>query len=63
MQSGSGAEPEEKGHSKTGCLNPTDIPQHLNFPGELYLNETSHSKSVKAISRRTEAYFNHDTEH
>lgn len=41
----------------------TDIPQHLNFPGQLYLNETSHSKSVKAISRRTEEYFNHDTKH
>ncbi len=41
----------------------TDLLLHLNFPGELYLNETSQSRSVEANSRRTEEYFNHDTKH
>lgn len=69
-QWGSGAVPKrelQKKKKKKPTLregtSQTDIPQHLNFPGQLYLNETSHSKSVKAISRRTEEYFNHDTKH
>lgn len=41
----------------------TDIPLHLTFPSELYLNEISQCKSVKANSRRTEEYFNRDTNH
>ena len=66
-QLGSGAEPGEGAARKMPTqrqeTSQTDIPLHLNFPGELYLNEASESNSVKANSRRTEQYFNHDTKH
>lgn len=66
-QAGSGAEPAKGAARKMPTLrqdtSQTDIPLHLNFPGELYLNETSLSKSVKAKSRRTEEYFNRHTKH
>lgn len=66
-KSGSGAELEKGAARKMPTLRhsttPTHIPLHLNFPGGLYLNETSQSKSVKPNSRRTEEYLNRDAKH